>query len=183
MKLESKAFENKKQIPTRYTCDGENIHPPLEIIDQPKHTRSLCLIMDDIDATDEAGWNFLHWTMWNIRPHTTSIQAGEVPLGVTQGKTSFGNYHYGGPCPPGGKVHCYRFRLFALSKELEVSPDSSAEELEEEIAGHILDKTELFGTYDRNGLLFWKKPTEKDLGEKPEESRMPPPEESGYGEE
>ena len=134
MKLTSEAFKNEGQIATRYTCDGEDIHPPLQITDPPKRVKSYCLIMDDLDATDDAGWNFLHWTMWNIHPHTTAINAGKVPDGVTQGRTSFGNYHYGGPCPPGEKAHRYRFRLFALSKELEVSPDSNAEGLEEAYA-------------------------------------------------
>src|SRR3989338_3779623 len=109
MHLTSSAFENDKQIPTRYTCDGENIHPPLEIFDPPKRVKSYCLIMEDHDAMS-GNWNWLHWTMWNIHPHTTVIKAGKVPEGVVQGKTSGGAYHYVGPCPPKG-THRYRLRL------------------------------------------------------------------------
>lgn len=147
MELTSPAFKNNEQIPTRYTCDGAGGRPPLEISGAPPRTRSFALIVDDLDAQD-SGWNFLHWSAWNIHPHTTLIKEGKPLPGATEGKTSFGSYHWGAPCPPKG-VHRYRFRLFALDKELELDRDSNAEDIEEEMSGHILEEAELTGTYHR----------------------------------
>ena len=148
MNLTSPAFRHNEQIPTRYTCDGENVHPPLEINDPPARVKSYGLIMEDLDAM-AGNWNWLHWTMWNIHPHTTAIKAGKIPAGVAQGRTSGDTYHYVGPCPPKG-AHRYRFRLFALDKELDVDVDSNAEDLEEEMDGHVLAEAEIIGTYCRH---------------------------------
>lgn len=181
MTLASPAFNRNEQIPTRYTGDGEDIHPPLAIARPPKRTKSFCLIMEDLDV-QEGGWNYLHWTMWNIHPHTTLIKAGKVPPGVVQGKTSAGVYHYVGPCPPKG-IHRYRFMLFALDKELDVDPDSNAEDLEEEMDGHVLAQAELVGTYHRDGDVEWQEHTEDELGPPPPRSQRTPPPEPGYVEE
>lgn len=180
MDFTSPAFKNNEQIPTRYTCDGENIHPPLLIGDPPGKVKSYCLIMEDLDAL-EGNWNRLHWTMWNIHPHTTSIKAGKVPDGVVQGKTSGGAYHYIGPCPPKG-VHRYRFMLFALDTKLDVDVDSNAEDLEEEMDGHVLSEAELIGTYHRDGN-GWPEHTAEELGAPPPLSQRTPPADAGYVEE
>ncbi|MDE1925183.1 MAG: YbhB/YbcL family Raf kinase inhibitor-like protein [Patescibacteria group bacterium] len=155
MQLTSPAFENDGQIPTRYTCDGEGIRPPLEISGTPPHTRSLALIVDDLDARD-GDQNFLHWIAWNIHPHTTLIKENKPLPGAIEGKTSFGTYHWGAPCPPKG-MHRYRFQLFALDKEIDLERDSTAEDLEEEMDGHVLAEAELVGTYRRDGESAWRK--------------------------
>ena len=180
MNLTSPAFGRNEQIPSRYTCDGENIHPPLAISEPPKRVKSYCIIMEDLDAMEENA-NWLHWTMWNIHPHTTIIKAGKIPAGVVQGKTSSDTYHYVGPCPPKG-VHRYRFMLFALDKELDVDVDSNAEDLEEEMDGHVLAEAELIGTYRRNGD-GWPKHAEAELGAPPPESQRTPAAEQGNVEE
>lgn len=180
MNFTSPAFKHNEQIPTRYTCDGEDIHPPFEISDPPHGVKSYCLIMEDLDAMS-GNWNWLHWTMWNIHPHTTVIKAGKVPESVTQGKTSGDVYHYVGPCPPKG-MHRYRFMLFALDCELDVDVDSNAEDLEEEMDGHVLAEAELTGTYHRNGN-GWPEHAEEELGTPPPKAQQTPPPEPGYIEE
>jgi hypothetical protein len=155
MELTSEAFKHNEQIPTRYTCDGEEERPPLEISDTPPQTRGLALIVDDLDARD-GDWNFLHWIVWNIHPHTTLIKENKPLPGAVEGRTSFGTYHWGAPCPPSG-THRYRFRLFALNKELDLPKDSNAEDLEEEMNGHVLAQAELIGAYRRDGGGSWEK--------------------------
>lgn len=147
MELTSPAFENDDQIPSRYTCDGEGVRPTLEISGTPPHTHCFALIVDDLDAND-GNQNFLHWVVWNIPPRTTVMPADNLP-GAVEGKTSFGTYHWGAPCPPKG-VHRYRFRLFALDTGLSLPREVSAEDLEEEMNGHVLAQAELMGTYQRH---------------------------------
>lgn len=137
--------------------------------------------MENLDAV-AGNWNWLHWTMWNIHPHTSIIKAGEVPDGVVQGKTSGDTYHYVGPCPPKG-AHRYRFMLFALDIELNVDVDSNAEDLEEEMDGHVLAEAQLIGTYRRDSKDGWPRHTEEELGAPPPESQRTPPLEEGYVEE
>ncbi|HUY62331.1 MAG TPA: YbhB/YbcL family Raf kinase inhibitor-like protein [Candidatus Paceibacterota bacterium] len=155
MRLTSPAFENGEQIPTRYTCDGEGTRPPLEISGTPEGARSIALIVDDLDASD-GPLNFLHWSVWNVHPHTTTVKEGKPLPGAVLGQTSFGTYGWGAPCPPEG-VHRYRFRAFALTKTLDVPRESTADELEEAIAGHVLGECELMGTYRRDGGAAWHK--------------------------
>ncbi len=155
MNLTSTAFAHGEQIPTRHTCDGDGTLPPLEISGVPPRTRSLALIVDDLDAFDGAA-NFLHWAAWNVHPHTTLIRSGKPLPGAVEGRTSFGTYRWGAPCPPSGE-HRYRFRLFALTKELQLDRDSNAEDLEEEMAGHVIDESELVGTYRRDGGAGWRR--------------------------
>ena len=110
--LKSPAFENGAEIPSRYTCDGENINPTLIIENVPEGVKSLVLIMDDPDATGGATWD--HWLLWNIPPETKEISENSVPAGAIQGKTSWGTNKYGGPCPPkGSSPHRYMFKLYA----------------------------------------------------------------------
>jgi|TARA_Y100000310_G_scaffold93932_1_gene91515 hypothetical protein len=144
MKLTSPAFENNKEMPSEYTCDGANILPELNIDEVPENTKSLALIMDDPDAP-VGTW--VHWVVWNIPPDTKTIAKGTEPQG-TQGKTSFGKPGYGGPCPPFG-THRYFFKLYALDMTLDIKEDSDKKDLEAAMDGHIIEKTELLGLYKR----------------------------------
>lgn len=145
MKIESSAFAHNELISPKYTCDGENINPPLRISEVPEEAKSLVLIMDDPDAP---GGTWVHWTVWNIAPSTREIPERSVPAGAVEGMTSFGRTGYGGPCPPSG-THRYFFKLFALDTTLESSPSLGARELEEVMSGHILAEGEFVGLYQR----------------------------------
>lgn len=145
MQITSSAFEHNQSIPSKYTCDGENVSPPLAISDVPEGTKSLVLINDDPDAP---GGTWVHWTLWNISPDTTAIKEHTIPSGAIQGMTSFGSQGYGGACPPSG-THHYFFKLYALNDVLSLSPDANTLQLEAAIEGHILDRAEVIGLYNR----------------------------------
>lgn len=146
MKLASAAFSENQMIPQKYTCDGENVSPPLSISEAPPNTQSLVLIMDDPDAP---GRTFVHWTMWNIDPNATEVPEGSVPKGAVEGLTDFGTKGYDGPCPPSG-THRYIFKLYALGTPLSISENSRKEDLEREMADHVLDFTQFIGLYSRS---------------------------------
>ncbi len=145
MKISSTAFENNSLIPSKYTCEGQEINPPLEFKDVPEDTKSLVLIVDDPDAPMKT---WIHWTIWNIDAKTTQILQNSCPKGAVEGITSFGRTGYGGPCPPSG-THRYFFKLFALDKMLDLSPNSHARDIESTIEGHIIRKAELIGLYKK----------------------------------
>lgn len=144
MKLTSSAFENEGNIPAEFTCDGEGISPPLTIGEVPENTKSLALISDDPDAP--AGM-WVHWVVFNIPPDTKEIPLGTEPQGV-QGNTDFGRAGYGVPCPPSG-THRYFFKLYALDTELGLTEGSGKGEVEQAMEGHIIEKAELIGKYQR----------------------------------
>ncbi|NOY55482.1 MAG: YbhB/YbcL family Raf kinase inhibitor-like protein [Actinobacteria bacterium] len=150
MRLSSPAFAHNTLIPSRYTCDGFDVNPPLRISDVPSGTMSLVLFVDDPDAPDPKApkmvWD--HWVVWNIDPTTTEIGEGSVPAGAVQGKNSWGRNDYGGPCPPIG-THRYFFKLFALDTTLALTPSASKADVEAAFDGHVIDQTELIGTYRR----------------------------------
>ena len=146
MKIESLAFQHKGRIPSKYTCGGENMNPPLTFLDIPKEAKSLALIMDDPDAP-MGTW--VHWTIWNIDPKISKISENSSPKNAIEGMTSFGNTGYGGPCPP-SKTHRYFFKLYALDTKIELPSSANKAKLEETIEKHILSKTELMGLYSRN---------------------------------
>lgn len=146
MTIESSAFRNNELIPSKYTCDGDNINPPLDIKGAPKGTKSLVFIVDDPDAP---GGTWVHWTVWNISPDTAEIAEGSSPVEGVEGETDFGRPGYGGPCPPSG-AHRYFFKVYALDGSLNLSPQARKPALERAMAGHILDKAELIGLYRRN---------------------------------
>ena len=145
MSITSSVFKQGEEIPSKYTCDGKNINPPLEIKDIPKEAKSLVLIIDDPDAP---GGTFLHWLVFNISPETQVIKENTIPLGAQEGKNSFRRIDYGGPCPPSG-VHHYFFRLYALDKWLRLAKGSNLETVKKAMEGHILCQTELMGIYKR----------------------------------
>lgn len=145
MKILSPAFENNSKIPVKYTCDGEDINPPLEIKDVPEGTQSLVLIVDDPDAPIGT---FLHWLVWNISLDTLKIEENSIPPRAIQGRNDFGKESYGGPCPPSGE-HRYFFKIYALDKKLDLPAGSKLKDVEREMAGHILDQAQLIGLYQR----------------------------------
>jgi len=148
MELTSDAFENGGQIPSEYTCDGENISPPLAISDIPENTKSLVLIMDDPDAVKPAGKVWDHWVVWNIPENTEVIEENSIPENSIQGLTSFENNKYGGPCPPDGE-HMYLFKLYALDVELDIPETSTKLEVENAMKDHIIETSELIGRYQK----------------------------------
>lgn len=140
MQLTSLEFGNNELIPSKFTCEGEDINPPLIIEDIPQGTQSLALVVDDPDAL---GATFVHWVVWNI-PLVSRIEAGSVP--GNQGVNDFGRKNYGGPCPPSG-THRYFFKIYALDIKLTLPEEVNKESLEKAMQGHILDKTQLIGLY------------------------------------
>lgn len=152
MKLISTAFNEGGQIPSKYTCDGENINPPLSWRDIPSGTKSFALIMDDPDIPDfvkkARGIEvFDHWTVFNILPLVSNIEEGIEPEGVA-GLNSGGKLGYIGSCPP-DQEHRYFFRLYALDKLLDLSQGTSKHGVLSGMEGHILDVAELMGKYKR----------------------------------
>ena len=140
--VKSPAFENNKLIPSKYTCDGEEVSPPLTVEGIPEKTKSLALIMEDPDAP--AGL-FIHWLVWNIPP-SNEIQENSVP--GTEGLNTNKKNSYHGPCPPGG-THRYYFKVYALDTLLKLGAFSEKEVLENAMQNHILAHGELIGLYRR----------------------------------
>lgn len=147
MELTSSAFENNGMIPSQYTCDGDNISPPLELMQVPEEAKSLVLIMDDPDAVKPAGKIWDHWVVFNIPVDIYEIEEGKEPSGVL-GINSFGNKGYGGACPPDGE-HSYIFKLYALDIELDLKEGATKEEVEELMKDHIIETADLIGRYSR----------------------------------
>ena len=145
MKIQSSAFDNNSEIPTEYTCDGDNINPPLEFVDIPDNAKSLALIVDDPDVPFRT---WVHWMIYNIDPNAEEIEKDSVPEGGIEGTTDFGKPGYGGPCPPSG-THRYFFKLYALDAVFELPKNATKEMLEKAMEGHIISKAELVGLYSR----------------------------------
>lgn len=150
MELKSQAFAAGEMIPAKYTCDGQDISPPLSWSDPPAGTIEFALISDDPDAP-VGTW--VHWVMWNI-PASASALDENLPKtasllnGTKQGTTDFRRIGYGGPCPPSG-THRYYFKLYALDTALNLPASTTKKDLEKAIQGHILGQAELMGTYRR----------------------------------
>lgn len=145
MQLTSLAFSHNQSMPPKYTCDVENVNPPLSISDVPEGAKSLALIVDDPDAP-RGDW--VHWLVWNISPNTKEVAENSFPQGAIQGITDFGKNEYGGPCPPSG-THRYQFKLYALDTTLSLSPSTKKADLEKAMEGYILTQTMLVGLYQR----------------------------------
>ncbi len=139
-------FSDQGFIPERYTCDGENVNPPLHIKAIPAHTKSMALIVEDLDATSDD--QRVHWLVWGILRDTHYIPASGLPKGAIEGQTDFDWPAWGGPCPVTG-THRYIFRLLALDQATELKPRSNFEELEHFFKGHVLAETHLIGLYER----------------------------------
>jgi Raf kinase inhibitor-like YbhB/YbcL family protein len=144
MKITSSAFQQGGNIPSKFSCDGPNTSPPLQISGAPAEAKSLALIVDDPDAPSGL---FTHWVVWNISPQTTTIAEGSTPKGV-QGTNDFGKSGYGGPCPPSG-THRYNFKVFALDRELDLPSGAKRSQLDTAMKGHVVAQGELMGRYAR----------------------------------
>ena len=144
MQLTSPEFSHNGNIPAKFTCEGQDINPPLEIQDIPKGTKSLSLIMDDPDAPSKV---WVHWVVCDM-PIVYNIQENSIP--GTQGINDSGDIGYGSPCPPTG-VHRYFFKLYALDVKLDLTEGLTKKDLEAAMEGHILAKAELVGLYKRKG--------------------------------
>ena len=140
MKLTSTAFRQGEKIPAIYTCDGNDINPPLQITDIPKNAKTFVLIVDDTDAP-RGTWT--HWVVFNIEP-LQLIPEKSVP--GLEAMNDFKRTAYGGPCPPSG-IHRYFFKLYALDKELELKQGAARQDIEKAMQGHIVATAELMGTY------------------------------------
>ena len=151
LSVSSSAFEDGQEIPAKYTCQGQDISPSLSWEGVPGGAQSLALIMDDPDAP---GGTFTHWVLFNIPadsrhlPEAMPVTA-RLSDGILQGRSDFGRTGYGGPCPPPGPVHHYRFVIYALDKQLGLKTGSTRQQVLDAIAGHILAQGQLVGTYRR----------------------------------
>ncbi len=141
--ISSTAFQAKGKIPSRYTCEGEDINPPLDIENIPPKAKSLAVIMEDPDAP---GGTWTHWVVWNI-PITHHIKENEVP--GEQGMNDFRRLGYGGPCPPSGN-HRYFFKVYALDDLLQLPEGACKRDLEEGLRYHIIAYGELVGNYKKS---------------------------------
>ena len=145
MKIESPAFLDQQDIPSKYSCDGEGVNPPLAFKDIPVNAKTLALIIDDPDAPNGT-WT--HWTLWNIATTTSQILENSSPAEAVQGQTSSGQNDYGGPCPPSG-THHYFFKLYALDQKLTIPSYSTVDKLVEAMQGHIIQQAQLIGLYSK----------------------------------
>jgi Raf kinase inhibitor-like YbhB/YbcL family protein len=152
MRLSSGAFSNGSAIPRRFTCDGEDLSPPLDWSGAPEGTRSFVLLCDDPDAP---GGTWHHWAVYDIPPGRTGLAQNATPRsGSEEFKQAVNDFHrpdYGGPCPPRGHgIHHYHFRLLALSVDrLPVGNKPSCREVEREARRHAIAEASLIGTYQR----------------------------------
>jgi Raf kinase inhibitor-like YbhB/YbcL family protein len=142
LQVRSVAFSHNGHIPPKYTCEGENINPPLEISNIPEEAKTLALIMEDPDAPNGT---FDHWIVWNIPPNE-AIAEQSIP-GIS-GTNSFGKTGYGGPCPPSGS-HRYFFKVFALDTELDLLAGADKNAFLDAMEGHIMAQGELMGLYKK----------------------------------
>ena len=143
MKLTSSAFKPNDPIPPKFTCEVQDINPPLTIEGVPQDAKSLALVIDDPDAPS-GSW--VHWVVFNISPGVQQIPQNSVP--GKQGKNDFDQLKYGGPCPPAGE-HRYFFKLYALDILLNLPEGITKNKLEEAMQGHIVARTTLVGVYQK----------------------------------
>jgi Raf kinase inhibitor-like YbhB/YbcL family protein len=150
VRLSSQVFANGEAIPSKYTCEGSDVSPPLTWGDVPSGTKSLALVVDDPDAPDPKApkRTWVHWVLYDIPPSATGVPEGvkRLPDGTREGKNDWKRTGWGGPCPPIGR-HRYFFKLYALDVVLPDLGQPTKQQLEAAMAGHIVAKAELMGTY------------------------------------
>ena len=149
-KITSRAFKDGEMIPAHYTCQGENVSPPLDWSDAPEGTQCFALINDDPDAP---GGSFVHWVVYNIPLGYNSLpeavpSLNALPNGTRQGTNDFRHIGYGGPCPPSG-VHRYFFKLYALNALLDLEPGATKAQLEKIMQRRTLGEAQLVGKYKK----------------------------------
>lgn len=149
MKVSSPAFNEGSFIPPKFTCDGEDLSPPLNFGNVPADAKELVLVIDDPDAPN-GNWN--HWLIWGLEPSLTRIKENELPHKAILGSNDFKRLKYGGPCPPSGispGTHRYFIKLYALDTNLTLAEGSSRTLLLEAIKGHVIEEAQLMGKYKR----------------------------------
>jgi len=149
--VRSPVFMQGDRVPAKYTCDDEDVSPPLYWSPGPTATESYALIAGDPDAP---GGSFTHWLMYNIPFNVTRLEehvsaVDRLGDGTLQGKNSYGRTGYGGPCPPPGNPHHYHFSVYALDTRLKLGPGASKDDLFGAMRGHVLAQGELTGIYGR----------------------------------
>lgn len=156
LSLNSSVFNQGGVIPSKYTCEGDDVAPPLEWDGVPENAQSLVLIVDDPDAPDPAAprMTWVHWVVYNLPPDVTGLPEGTMaemlPAGTKQGLNDWNNIGYGGPCPPVGR-HRYFFKLYILDTVLENLNSPTKAEIEAAMQGHVIAQAELVGTYKKTG--------------------------------
>jgi Raf kinase inhibitor-like YbhB/YbcL family protein len=147
IQLTSSAFEDGASIPRRFSCDGEDVSPPLAWSGVPGEARSLALLVEDPDAP---GGTFVHWTVFGVPADTTGMDEGQVPDDAREGENSFGDSGYGGPCPPAGdEPHRYVFTVYALRSEPGLDAGASPEEVRDAVADAAIARGQLTGRFGR----------------------------------
>src|SRR6266576_238629 len=149
--LTSAAFQHGADIPRKYTCDAEDVSPPLRWTNAPAATKSFVLIADDPDAP---GGTWMHWVIYDLPTDTKELpealaKTEALANGAKQGVNDFRKIGYGGPCPPPGSAHRYFFKLYALGAPTQLKPRATKQEVLEAIKGHVLGEGELLGHYKR----------------------------------
>ncbi|MBI2356047.1 MAG: YbhB/YbcL family Raf kinase inhibitor-like protein [Candidatus Doudnabacteria bacterium] len=149
MKILSPAFEHSQPIPKVYTCDGQNISPPLMFVDVPKEAKSLALIMEDPDVPKNIRPDglWVHWMVWDMPPDVAEIPEGAEAPGVI-GQNTSGQASYEGPCPP-DREHRYFFKLYALDQTMTSARIANRDDFLSAIEGHVIAEAELMGKYNR----------------------------------
>ena len=147
----SPSFQNGGSIPKKFTCDGADVSPELQLAAPPSGTQSFALIADDPDAP-VGTW--VHWVLFDLPAETKALpedvaKVDQPPTGGRQGRNDFRKVGYGGPCPPPGKPHRYFFRVYALDGKVGLKAGASRQELDKAMQGHILATAELMGKYQR----------------------------------
>ncbi|MFQ5514070.1 MAG: YbhB/YbcL family Raf kinase inhibitor-like protein [Myxococcota bacterium] len=154
LELRSSAFEPGGEIPRRYTCEGRDVSPPLAWTEAPEGARSYALIVEDPDVPDPRAprRRWVHWVVYDLPAGTHELSegagVGELPAGARPGRNDWGRLDYGGPCPPIGR-HRYFHTLYALDTRLDPLPEPTKAELEKAMKGHVLERSELIGTYQK----------------------------------
>jgi Raf kinase inhibitor-like YbhB/YbcL family protein len=152
LKMSSSAFQHEGAIPSRFTCEGDDISPALAWSGVPKEAKSLVLIVDDPDAPDPAAprMTWVHWVLYNLPPDSARLSESvkELPAGTREGLNDWRRTGYGGPCPPIGK-HRYFHKLYALDTVLPDLGKPTRTKLEDAMRGHVIAQAELMGTYQK----------------------------------
>ena len=152
----STAFQPGGSIPSKYTCDAQDVSPPLAWSGAPPGTKTFALIVDDPDAPDPAKPQrvYVHWVVYNLPATSVSLSENAsktgLPKGAVHGKNDWGKAEYGGPCPPIGR-HRYFFKFYALDTEMTGLSSPTKADLERAMKDHVLDSVELVGTYQKSG--------------------------------
>ncbi|MGZ7050293.1 MAG: YbhB/YbcL family Raf kinase inhibitor-like protein [Methanobacterium sp.] len=148
--IKSQVFNDGEPIPTKYSCEGLNFSPPLELESITNEAVSLAIICEDPDAP-RGIWS--HWVIFNLPPETTKLPEMVMPReklenGASQGSNGWGTIGYRGPCPPSG-THRYYFKIYALDVKLNLSAGVTREELLKALESHVIDEGQIMGTYTR----------------------------------